>query len=210
MLEQRRHQRIRFGNTPLVRVGYAGKVYEGRIENLSLFGLMARSPVPFEIGRNVGCEFRIPGAQLIDIPATVVSRVGDLFGVRFLHGPLSQMLIDDAISSSLNSGKAAILSVHELAGRKVMRIIGGLNGGLRADFMHALTSVGIDEIELSGVTHVEQAGIALCMVAKSRYGVLLGEQSAIFAEAWNLAMAAPGGLEKNDDWGTDTQVLPAG
>jgi len=190
--EQRRHQRIRFSSPPTVRIGYGGAVSEGTIENLSLSGLMLRTELPLEISRNIGCEFKIFDSPLIDVPANVVSRVGNLFGVRFQPGPISQILIEDAINVALASGKASILSMRELGGKKIMRISGGLSGALRSDFMHALTRVGVDEIDVEGVTLVEQAGLALCLVAASRHGVPIGAQSSCFAEAWKLALAVPG------------------
>lgn len=192
MLDQRRHQRIRFGAAPAIKIGYGGVVGEGTIENLSLSGLMVRTEMALETAQRIGCEFRIFGSPLIDVPATVISRVGNLFGVRFQPGPISQIMIEDGINSALASGKASVLSVHDVAGRKVMRIAGGLTGTLRNDFMHALTRVGVDEVDLAGVTVVEQAGLALCLVAVSRHGVVLGEQSRCFAEAWQLAVATPG------------------
>ena len=195
MQEQRRHQRIRFGVLPRIRIGFGGEIGEGLIENLSLSGLMVRTAMPLEIAHNIGCEFRIFGSPLIDVQAAVVSRVGNMFGVHFQTGPINQVLIDDAISSALASGKASILVVHERAGRKVMRITGGLNSTLRNDFMHALTRVGADEIDLEGVTLVDQGGLALCLVAVSRHGVRLGNQSSCFAEAWKQALAVPGALE---------------
>jgi len=196
MLDQRRHQRIRFGTLPTVKIGYGGAIGEGAIENLSLSGLMVRTDMPLEISRNIGCEFHVFESPLIDVPATVVSRVGNLFGVRFQTGPINQILIDDAISSALASGNASILSVHELGGRKIMRITGGLGNSLRNDFMHALTRVGVDEIDLEGVTLVDQAGLALCLVANNRHGVKIGAQSACFARAWVQALAVPGDGEK--------------
>jgi hypothetical protein len=196
MLDQRRHQRIRFGTLPTVRIGYGGEIGEGLIENLSLSGLMVRTDMPLEISRNIGCEFRIFESPVIDVPAAVISRVGNLFGVRFQTGPINQVLIDDAINAALASGMASILSVRELGGKKIMRITGGLGGPLRNDFMHALTRVGVDEIDLEGVTLVDQAGLALCLVANSRHGVKMGAQSPCFAEAWGQALAAPGGTQK--------------
>lgn len=193
--EQRRHQRIRFACPPTVRIGYGGAVGEGTIENLSLSGLMLRTDLPLEISRNIGCEFRIFESPEIDVPANVVSRIGNLFGVRFQPGPISQILIEDAINAALLSGKASILAVHELGGKKIMRITGGLTGALRNDFMHALTRVGVDEIDVEGVTTVDQAGLALCLVASSRHGVAVGAQSRCFGEAWKLALAVPGGVE---------------
>lgn len=196
MLDQRRHQRIRFGEAQTIRIGYGGAIGEGVIENLSLSGLMMRTTMPLDISHNIGCEFSVFDSPVIDVPAAVVSRVCDLYGVRFQPGPISQILIEDAINSALTSGKASILSVHELGGRKTMRITGGLSAVLRSDFMHALTRMGVDEIDLEGVTAVEQAGLALCLVATKRHGVALGAQSACFAEAWESALAAPGGLER--------------
>lgn len=196
MLDQRRHQRIRFGNLPKVRIGFGGAIGEGLIENLSLSGLMVRTEMPLEISHNIGCEFSVFGSPLIDVPAAVVSRVGNMFGVRFQTGPINQILIDDAINAALASGNASILAVRELGGKKIMRITGGLGNSLRNDFMHALTRVGVDEIDLEGVTLVDQAGLALCLVASNRHGVKLGTQSPCFAEAWKQAMAVPGELEK--------------
>ena len=46
MLDQRRHQRIRFGNLPKVSIGFGGAIGEGLIENLSLSGLMVRTDMP--------------------------------------------------------------------------------------------------------------------------------------------------------------------
>ena len=130
----------------------------------------------------------------MDVSVTVVSRLGDLYGARFQAGLINQVVIEDAIRGALASGKASILSVHEVGGRKIMRIAGGLNGALRNDFMHALTRVGIDEIDLAGVTLVEQAGLALCVVATERHGASIGEQSACFAEDWKIAQVRPGSV----------------
>lgn len=203
MLDQRRHLRIRFASLPTIRLGYGGAIGDGVIENLSLSGLMVRTSMPLEISRNVGCEFRIFQSPLIDVPAAVVSRVGDVFGVRFQPGPIAQILIEDAINQALLDGNASILSVHELGGKKIMRITGGLSGALLNDFMHALTRMGVDEIDLESVTAVEQAGLALCLVATTRHGVAIGAQSQCFADAWKLALAVPGEIEKLEMPGRD-------
>ena len=194
MIEQRRHQRIRFGEPPAVSIGFAGQLCEGGIENLSMSGIMLRSSLVLEIGRSVGCEFSLFGSPRMDVAVTVVSRIGDLYGARFQVGLINQVLIEDAIRQALESGKASVLTVHELAGRKVMRIAGGLNASLRNDFMHALTRVGVDEIDLAGVAQVEQAGLALCLVATERHGAVIGSQSDCFAGAWKLALALPGSV----------------
>lgn len=169
---------------------------DGVIENLSLSGLMLRTELELEIGHVAGCEFSIFGSPLIDVPATIVSRVGNLFGARFQTGPINQVMLDDAITGALAGGQASILTVHELSGRKLMRIAGGLNGSLRNDFMHALTRVGVEELDVQGVTHLDPVGLALCQVAVRRHGVNVVAQSACFAEAWLQAEAAPGDYEK--------------
>jgi hypothetical protein len=207
MQERRKHQRIRFAAPPAIRLGYGGSIGQGVVENLSLSGLMVRTPLELDVSRQVGCEFKVGQSPLIDVPATVVNRVGDLYGLRFQTGPIAQVLIDDAINASLASGQASILSMHEQGGFKVMRIIGGLNGTLKNDFMYALTRVGVDRIDLSGVTAVEQAGVALCLLATGRYGAMLGEQSACFADAWKLALAMPGTPLGDDGWASATQIF---
>lgn len=194
MLDQRRHQRIRFSSPPKVRIGFGGAVDIGGIENLSLSGLMVRTTLALEIGRTAGCEFSLFGSPVIDVPLTVVSRIGDVFGGRFQTGPINQIVIEDAIEAALAAGNASILSVNEIGGRKVMRITGGLNGSLRNDLMHALTRVGVDEMDLGAVTAVDQGGLALCLVATGRHGAVIGAQSDCFAAAWQQAQAAPGGL----------------
>lgn len=195
MLDQRRHQRIRFCAPPVVKIGYGGSIGEGVIENISLSGVMVRTNMALEIGHTAGCEFSLFDSPVIDVPAAIVSRVGNLFGARFQTGPINQISIEDAINAALKLGQASIFSVHELAGKKVMRITGGLNGTLRNDFMHALTRVGVNEIDVETVTAVDQSGLALCLVAVQRYGVAIGAQSACFTNAWNLALAAPGEIE---------------
>jgi hypothetical protein len=192
MQEQRRHQRIRFGHPPTVKIGYGGAISQGGIENISMSGLMLRTDMALTIGHVAGCEFSLFGSPLIDVPATIVSQVGDLFGARFQTGPINQVMIDDAITHALACGQASILSMHELGGRKVMRLSGGLNGAMRNDFMHALTRVGVDEIDAEGITAVDPAGLALCMVALHRHGVTIGARSACFSEAWESALLVAG------------------
>jgi hypothetical protein len=182
MLDQRRHQRIRFSVPQKISIGYGGEIGEGASKT---------SPVRLDdadadaAGNFAQCRLRIQRFRLA--ADRCASRCGQpgLRPVRgaFPAGPISQILIDDAISAALASGKASILSVHELGGRKTMRITGGLCGILRSDFMHALTRMGVDEIDLEGVTAVEQAGLALCLVAANRHRVTIGAQSPCFAEA---------------------------
>lgn len=165
MKEQRRHQRIRFNVQPFVRLGQFGFSGMGRLENLSLGGLMLRTDLPLKVGKVFGCEFAVFGSALIDMSAVVVSRVGDLYCARFEAGPISEQLIGDVIARALSTGKASILSLNEFQGRRVMRVAGGLNGCLHNDFMHGLTKVGVDEIDLSGVTDIDSAGAELCRIA---------------------------------------------
>ena len=169
MKEQRRHQRIRFNVQPLVRLGQHGFTGMGRLENLSLGGLMLRTDLRSKLARRSCCEFAVFGSALVDMSAVVVSRVGDMFCARFEAGPISELLIGDVIDRALSSGKASILSLNEFQGRRVMRVAGGLNGCLHNDFMHGLTKVGVDEIDLSGVTDIDNAGVELCRVVPQRF-----------------------------------------
>jgi len=63
-----------------------------------------------------------------------------------------------------------------------MRVAGGLNGCLHNDFMHGLTKVGVDEIDLSGVTDIDNAGVELCRVAAEVHQVGLVRPSACVHE----------------------------
>ena len=169
MKEQRRHQRIRFNTLPKIRIGQFGIAGGGELENLSLGGLMLRTSLPLKIGEACGCEFVVGGSPLIDMSAIVVSKIGDLYGARFQAGPVSEWLIQEAMNDALSSGKASVLSINELQGRKVMRISGGLNRGLRNDFMHHLTRMGIDDLDLSEVTEIDDVGLELCRIAVDEY-----------------------------------------
>lgn len=171
MKEQRRHQRIRFNTMPLVRIGQFGLGGAGTLENLSIGGLMLRTELPLKVGEAFGCEFTVFDSPLIDMAGMVASKIGDLFGARFQAGPVSEWLIQDAIDNAIDQGKASILSINDLQGRKVMRITGGLNAGLRNDFMHSLTKVGVDEMDLSGVTEIDSAGLELCRSAVGQFKV---------------------------------------
>ncbi|MDR3220973.1 MAG: PilZ domain-containing protein [Candidatus Accumulibacter sp.] len=165
MTEQRRHQRIRFNAQPHVRFGQACAGGLGRLENLSLGGLMVSSKSPLKLGDAVGCEFSVLGSIVIDISAIVVGCVSNLYSVRFQAGPVSEYLLKNEIDRALSSGKGSILSVNELQGRRVMRVAGGLNESLRSDFMHTLIKMGVDEIDLSKVTDIDRAGAELCRIA---------------------------------------------
>jgi len=194
MQERRRHQRVRFAHPPSILIGFGGASAEGVIENISSSGLMLRTTLALEIGRQAGCEFSLFGSPIIDVVVSVVSRIGDIYGVRFQSGPINQVTIDDAVATALACGDASVLGVHEIDGRKVLRISGGLNGGLRNDFMHALTRVGVDEIDVEEVTAVDQAGLALCVVATGRHQVNMGKQSACFSGAWKQVVNGPLGI----------------
>ena len=177
MGDQRRHQRIRFNSHPVVRVGQFGCGGTGELENLSTGGLMLRTGLPLKVGEALGCEFVVFDSPLIDISVLVVSKIGDLYSARFQAGPVSEFLIQDAINDALASAKASILSINEVQGRKVMRIAGGFNDGLRSDFMYNLTKMRIDELDLSGVTGIDCAGVELCKIAFQQHKVAIGQMS---------------------------------
>lgn len=187
MIEQRRHPRVRFPEPPPVRLGQAGQRGIGAIENLSLSGIMLRTELSLAIGQTVGCEFSVFGSPRIDIPATVVSKIGDVYGARFSPGPISEVLIGEAIDGALDQGKASVLTYHESEGRKVMRVCGGLNASLRGDFLHGVTQVRVSQIDLSGVRTIDADGVALCRLASEKHGILIDPVSPCVAAAWQPA-----------------------
>lgn len=171
MHEQRRHQRIRFNPSPLVRLGQTGRAGTGTLENLSLGGLMVRTSLPLEVGKPFGCEFSVFDSPCIDMAAEVVNRVGDCFGARFQAGPLSACLIQESIDSALAVGRASVLSVNEMQGCKVMRVAGGLNASVHDDFMYGLIRCRVAALDLSEVTRIDREGAELCRMAVAQYGV---------------------------------------
>jgi hypothetical protein len=173
MKEQRRHQRIRFNTPPSVKIGKPGSVGVGELENLALGALVFRSDLSLKVGESFGCEFVLFGSSRIDFSAVVVSRIGDLYNARFQPGPLSELLIAESIENALASGKAAILSINDVRGRKVMRVVGSLSGRLRNDFMHGLEQMGVDDLDLSEVTAIDADGLALCRRAVDDYSVVM-------------------------------------
>ena len=185
MKEQRRHQRIRFNNLPRVRIGQFGFTGTGELENLSLGGLLLRTDLPLKVGEAFGCEFVVFDSPLIDMSAVVVNKIGDRYGARFQAGPISELLIQEAIDNALASGKASILSINELQGRKVMRIVGGLNDGLRNDFMHGLIKVGVDDLDLSSVSRIDSAGLDLCRIAVEHHKVEIVSRSSCVRAVMN-------------------------
>ncbi|MGE5491647.1 MAG: PilZ domain-containing protein [Actinomycetota bacterium] len=195
MQDKRRHQRIRFSSPPPIVIGFEGSLGSGSIENVSLSGLMLRSDLALEVGRRVGCEFSLFGSARIDLTAVVVNRLGNLYGLRFEPGPISRILISDAMAGALAEGRASSLSMHEVGGTKVMRIAGGLNGALQNDVTYSLTRVGVDEMDLSGVTAVDAAGLDLCLLAQGRYGVRIGQRSECVAKAWHDRLGPTDGVE---------------
>lgn len=181
MREQRRHQRIRFSAPPTVRIGQSGCSGRGTLENLSLSGLMLRTDFALRTAETFGCEFSVNDSATIDLIATVVSKIGDCYGARFERGPIGEWLIQDAIDAALAAGKASILSINEQEGQTVMRVVGGLNGSLRNDFLHGLTRVGIADIDLSGVTEIDADGLELCRIAVECHNVTISRQSCCVA-----------------------------
>jgi hypothetical protein len=183
--ERRRHQRIQFDDPQPIRIGHRGQRAVGALENLSLGGFMCRSILPLAVGDTITCEFRVFGSPLIELLATVTSRVGEgLFGVRFQAGPLSQSLIEGSINSAIDQGKATILTIHNRPGGKVLRVAGGLTAASRNEFMHGVERVGVTEIDLSEVTMIDQEGVSMCSLAVSRFGVRAERRSPCVQAAW--------------------------
>jgi hypothetical protein len=186
--DRRRHQRIQFDKPLPMGVGHHGERAVGGLENLSLGGLMFRCALQLTVGETVGCEFHVFDSPLVDIAATITSRIGkDLYGARFQAGPMSQHLIEDSINAAIEDGKATILTIHDLPGGRVMRIAGGLSASTRNDFMHAVQRVGVVEIDLSEVTMIDGEGVSMCQLAVSSFGVRAERRSACVQAAWQRA-----------------------
>jgi len=185
VLEQRRHPRIRFDALLPMKIGHLGEQANAGLENLSLGGLMFRCNLMLSVGETVGCEFRVFNSSVIDVAATITSRVGNgLYGARFQAGPMSKHLVEEAISDAIARGKASILTIHDSNGGKLMRIVGGLTAATKGDFMHGLTRVGISELDLSEVTRIDAEGVSLCDFAVARYGVRVDRRSECVRLAW--------------------------
>ena len=172
MIEKRRHPRIRFATQPRVHLGQFGLSGFGELENLSMGGLMLRTELPLRINEVCGCDFTVLSSPVLDLSVTIVSKVGaDLYGARFQPGPLSERVLGDVIAHSLSSGYGSVLSINDLQGRKVMRVMGGLNLGLRGDFMHHLARSGVVELDLAEVTGIDHDGFNLCRIAIDQFKV---------------------------------------
>jgi len=168
-----------------MQVARIGERADALLENLSLGGLMFRCPLRFSVGDTIGCEFHVFGSPLIDIAASIVSRVGDgLYGARFETGPMSQHLVEAAINDAIHDGAATILTIHDGDLGKVMRIAGGLTAATKADFLHGVERVGVVEIDLSAVTRIDADGVELCRVAVERHGADIVKRSRCVEAAW--------------------------
>lgn len=193
MHDQRRYPRIRFSRPLPAFVGLRGQTVRAEIHNLSQAGALIRTDLPLNTGDRFGLEFALQGMGL-DLVPTVVSRIAGLIGVRFEAGPASLIQLEESMNDSIRNGIASVLSMHNRSGRKVMRIAGALNLSLRNDFFHALDKMGVAEIDLSEVTAVDPDGLALCVVAAEKNGVIIDRLSPAVAQLWRATRqpVAPG------------------
>lgn len=187
MQDKRRHVRIRFAKPLPAYVGLHGHNQRAELLNVSLGGAMLRTEMPLAVGERFGMEFSLQGMGIDTVPTVISRGLGDLVGVRFDLGPATEIQLEGAIQDSLRNGIASVLSMHTLGGRKVMRIAGALNLSLRNDFFHALDKMGVAEIDLSEVSTVDADGLALCMVASERRGVVIERLSPVVAQLWRAA-----------------------
>lgn len=200
MEDQRRHPRVRFGHPPPIRIGYGGRTVEGGLINLSLSGLMVRTDLPMEVGRAFGCEFSLFNSPTIDVPAVIVNQQGNIYGARFQSGPLSEILIEAAMSAAMATGEASTVSVVRDGVLRILKVCGGLNGGLRNDFKYSLTQIGVDELDAHDVTAVDRDGVALCMFSVDKYQVRIGARSPCFERAWQEALRRPERISREKLW----------
>jgi len=187
MQDKRRHVRIRFAKPLPAYVGLKGQNRRAELLNVSLGGAMVSTDLPLAVGERFGMEFSLQGMGIDTVPTVVSRGLNNLFGVRFDLGPATEIQLEGAIQDSLRNGIASVLSMHTLGGRKVMRIAGALNLSLRNDFFHALDKMGVAEIDLSEVTSVDADGLALCVVASEKSGVVIERLSPAVANLWRSA-----------------------
>ena len=81
------------------------------------------------------------------------------------------------MSEAMASGEASTVSVLRDGVLRILKVCGGLNGGLRNDFKYSLTQIGVDELDAHEVTAVDRDGVALCMFSVGKYRVRLGAMS---------------------------------
>lgn len=143
---------------------------------------MVETSLALTLGAHLGVALSPVGGAVIDLPATVVSRVGALYGLRFATGPWSRVALDDMVAGALAQGVACAASLHDIAGEKVLRVSGGLQPCLLPDLQHFLGRVGVDALDASGVTAIDPLALAPCVDALMR-GVRLSGASDLFAQA---------------------------
>ena len=162
---------------------------------------MVQCELPLRVGAPVGCEFELFASPLIDLSALVVGHIGQRYSVRFVAGPVSACLIEEAVERGLAAGKASVLSINEVQGRRVMRVTGGLTERLRDDFMHGLTHMRVDRLDLAGVTQIDAAGVDLCRIAIEQYraGIVRPSSCVRAVMATRMAGVADESLPRNGE-----------
>ncbi len=183
MQEKRRHQRVKCAGMSPFCIGVFGTEGKAELENISSSGLMMRSDLQLAIGRTVGVALALPNFPSLYASLTVVSRLGGLVGARFRAGPLNQVLIDALIVEMLSRGVASAANVHEIGGRKILRVAGGLNESLTEDLIYFFERVGVDELDASEVTMVNVAGLTPCLERLREGKLVLRAGSPCFNQA---------------------------
>ena len=149
-------------------------------------------------------------AQVLDSFHTVEDQVGfvaaigdEVVGLEAVASPallrslfpkLLRGYAIDAIDAALAAGKASILSINDHDGRTVMRIIGGLNGSLRNDFLHGLTRVGVADSAIAPgppVSDGSTEGRSIAGDGRGRSGVNRGGGSSGAESPIPIAAATP-------------------
>lgn len=170
MGEQRRHQRARFTAPPAIALAQTGVSGNGSLINLSLSGMLIQTALPLTLGEVMGCRLSLTGHAHLDFSATVITRIGDLFGIRFKPGAITRALLSDGLNHALACGDASKFSLREVQGQMTIEITGGLRKNLENDFEHALRHYRIHVIDLQQVTYADRAGLNLCNMSVERYG----------------------------------------
>lgn len=197
--EQRLHPRARFLNPGRVELE-AGRGYaEGEIVDLSRTGAQVRLQTPLAPGRRVTGEFSLGSGVAVPFAGIVVNLRDPRgnapgVGIRF-DGPAAgewNAVIDDVIRKAIARGEdgralASMVQVITWGNSPKVKVYGALSGHGWRDLLGAVARFGAASLDLSDVTSIDPAGIALCMMASERHGAQVERCSRHVREIMDLA-----------------------
>ena len=187
MQERRRHQRVRCTHLPPFSIWAACGLGQGSLENLSISGVMLRTDLALRVGQPVGLAVGGLRGHAFETVASVVSRVGDLIGLRFRNAPLAMPHIEAIISDLLQRGEASAATLHDLGGQKTLRVCGGFTPAIDAELRHFVERVANGQLDVGEVTAVDPTTLAHCLPALLTGQIKLAAASPVFLKAYQEA-----------------------